>query len=286
MNEPAMPQRGLKYKRLKKSLWTGLAIFVGILIANLYNDVIKSRHTYKPRDYAEIVKSGVLRAVTEYNSISFYVDADSINGFHYALLQAFAKNKGLKIEITPIMNFEERLKGIMEGRFDILANSTATTTDLQDSLLFTHPILVSRQVLVQRKAENEDDTTFIRNHLDLANKTIYAAKGNPVIGRIHNLSNEIGDSIRVKEIEKYGPEQLLALVSNGDIDYAVCDANMAKVLLEDLPNLDTSIDISFSQFYSWGVNKTAFTLLDTLNVWLDKFLKTPDFKKLQEKYLQ
>lgn len=285
MNEPAFPQRGLKRKRLKRSLWVGLAIFTGVLTANLYNDVIKSRYKYKPRDYDAIVKSGVLRAVTEYNSISFHADADSVNGFHYALLQAFAKSKGLKIETTPIMSFEERLKGIVEGRFDILANSTVTTTDLQDSLSFTHPILVSRQILVQRKAENENDTTFIKNHLDLANKTIYVAKESPVIVRIHNLSNEIGDSIKVKEIEKYGPEQLLALVSNGDIDYAVCDASITKASLEDFPNLDISIDISFSQFYSWGVNKTAFTLLDTLNVWLDKFLKTPDFKKLQEKYL-
>ena len=286
MNEPAKPQRGLKYKRFKKSLWVGFAIFAGVLIGNLYNDIIGSRHKYKPRDYAAIVKTGILRAVTEYNSISFHVDADSVDGFHYALLQTFAKSKGLKLEVTPIMSFEERLRGVVEGRFDILANSTTITTDLQDSLLFTHPIQVSRQVLVQRKAKNEDDTTFIKNHLNLAEKTIYVAKGSPVIVRIHNLSNEIGDSIKVKEIEKYGPEQLLALVSNGDIDYAVCDANIAKASLKDFPNLDVSIDISFSQFCSWGVNKTAFSLLDTLNVWLDKFLKTPDFKKLQEKYLQ
>ena len=40
------------------------------------------------------------------------------------------------------------------------------------------------------------------------------------------LSSRIGDTIYVEEIEKYGPEQLIALVAHGDIDYAVCDESI------------------------------------------------------------
>ena len=61
--------------------------------------------TSLPRDYAEIAASGILRAVTEYNSISFYADGDTVSGFHYELLHAFAHSKGLKPEITPEMSF-------------------------------------------------------------------------------------------------------------------------------------------------------------------------------------
>ena len=56
-----------------------------------------------PRDYAAIAKEGILRVATEYNSISFYVDGDTVSGFHYELIQAFAYDKGLKTEITPLM---------------------------------------------------------------------------------------------------------------------------------------------------------------------------------------
>ena len=49
-----------------------------------------------PRDYAAIAKEGILRVATEYNSISFYVDGDTVSGFHYELIQAFAHDKGLK----------------------------------------------------------------------------------------------------------------------------------------------------------------------------------------------
>ncbi len=47
-----------------------------------------------PRDYAAIAKEGIIRVATEYNSISFYVDSDTVSGFHYELIEAFARDKG------------------------------------------------------------------------------------------------------------------------------------------------------------------------------------------------
>lgn len=66
-----------------------------------------------PRDYAAIAKEGILHVATEYNSISFYVDSDTVSGFHYELIEAFARDKGLKTEITPVMSLRrtaERIK--------------------------------------------------------------------------------------------------------------------------------------------------------------------------------
>ena len=97
-----------------------------------------------PRTYEEIIQSGVLRAVTEYNSISFHVLEDTIGGLHYELLHAFAQSKGLKVEITPEMSIEKRIQGIQDGTYDILANNVLISSDRKDSILFTHPILLSR----------------------------------------------------------------------------------------------------------------------------------------------
>lgn len=96
--------------------------------------------TSLPRDYAEIAASGILRAVTEYNSISFYADGDTVSGFHYELLHAFAHSKGLKPEITPEMSFSKRLEGVQKGTYDILANSTVVTTEYKDSCCLPAPL--------------------------------------------------------------------------------------------------------------------------------------------------
>lgn len=237
-----------------------------------------------PRDYAAIAKEGILRVATEYNSISFYVDGDTVSGFHYELIEAFARDKGLKAEIIPLMSFEERLEGLAEGNYDVIAFGILATSELKDSLLLTTPIILNKQVLVQRKKNGENDSLYIHNQLDLAQRTLHVVKGSPSILRIQNLGNEIGDTIYIKEIEKYGPEQLISLVAHGDIDYAVCDESIALAVADSLPQIDINTAISFTQFYSWAVSKQSPVLLDSLNTWLDTFQEEEEYQKIYQKY--
>lgn len=265
-----------KYKKYIKYLIMGaIAATVAILFP-------RNKETEAhPRDYAEIVRSGVLKVITEYNSVSFYIDGDTVAGFHYELIRAFARDKGIKAEIVPEMSFTKRIQEVEEGKFDILANNTLITTESKDSIRFTQPIILSKQILVQRKGI---DSLFIKSQLDLAHRTLHVVEGSPTILRIHNLGNEIGDTIYVKEIEKYGSEQLLAMVAHGDIDYAVCDETIARAAIDSFPQLDINTDISFTQFYSWGVSKYSPVLLDSLNAWLNTFKKGKEFELMYKRY--
>ena len=119
-----------------------------------------------PRDYAAIAKEGIIRVATEYNSISFYVDGDTVAGFNYELIQAFGRDKGLRVDISPYMSFEDRLRGLSEDRYDVIAYGILATSKLKDSLLLTSPIVLNKQVLVQRKATGENDSLYIRSQLD------------------------------------------------------------------------------------------------------------------------
>lgn len=237
-----------------------------------------------PRDYAEIAAEKIIRAATEYNSVSFYVDGDTLSGFHYELIEAFARYHGWEAAIVPEMSFDKRLEGLAQGEFDVIAYSIPATSELKDSLLLTHPIVLNKQVLVQRKATSPTDSLFVKSQLDLAGKTLNVVKGSPSILRIRNLGNEIGDTIYIKEIDKYGSEQLISLVAHGDIDYAVCDEIIARAVADSLPQIDISTDISFTQFYSWGVSKQSPVLLDSLNAWLGSFSTSSEFKRIYRKY--
>ncbi|HIZ04866.1 MAG TPA: transporter substrate-binding domain-containing protein [Candidatus Phocaeicola gallistercoris] len=258
-----------------------IAIIIGIVWINTIDNPSPKSIT---RDYPAIKESGILHAVTEYNTISYHVQGNTIQGFDYELLHAFSKEKKLKLEVTPEMSYEKRIEGVTKGKYDILATGTVITSPLKDSLLFTHTLLLSKQVLIQRKKKPENDSTFIQNQLDLANKKIYTIKGSPAVLRLHNLMNEIADTIYIEEIDMYGPEQLLAMVAGEDIDYAVCDLSIAQKLITDFPNLDIKLDIGFTQFYAWGVNKHAPALLDSLNEWLTRFQKTDEYKQLYKRY--
>ncbi len=269
------------FKSLNKVLkYGGIGLVFFFLFYFLTDQPAPQSH---PRDYAEIASEGVIRATTEYNSISYFVSGDTITGFHYELFNAFARDKGLQAEITPVMSFDERLQGLEHGTYDVIAYGLLGTSELKDSLLLTTPILLNKQVLVQRKAE-QADSLYIKSQLDLAGRTLHVVKGSPSILRIRNLSNEIGDTIYIKEIEKYGSEQLIALVAHGDIDYAVCDEAIAQAAADSIPQIDINTAISFTQFYSWGVSKQSPVLLDSLNSWLDTFRKQKEFQSIYQKY--
>ena len=237
------------------------------------------------RDYTEIVKSDTLYATTEYNSISMVAGSDSIEGFHLELVEAFAREHGLNVLITPEMSMAQRLQGLATGKYDLIADGIPVTSGRDDSLLFAYPIARSSQVLVQRKALNKEDTLkFIKSQVDLGRKTVYVVKDSPAIMRINNMIEEIGDTIYINMVERYGTEQLLAMVAYGDIDYAVCDRNIAQLVADSLPQLDLSVPIGFTQLYAWGVNKQSPILLDSINAWMERYQKTKAFKTLVKKY--
>lgn len=267
-------------------------IYMGIAVAGLLALLIITFSLKKPqappppavRDYDAIAQEGVIRATTEYNSVSFFLEGDTVTGFNYELLQAFARDHGLKVEIHPEMAFNKCLEGLGNGTFDLIANGILATSELKDSLLLTNPIALSRQILVQRKPSSDNDSLYIKSLLDLGKKTIYIPQNSPYMLRLRNLESEIGDTIYIREMKKYGSEQLISLVAHGDIDYAVCEESIAMAAADSLPQIDINTAIGFTQFYSWAVNKQSPALLDTLNTWIDRFKEGKEYKRIYRRY--
>ena len=253
-----------------------IVVFIGVLISYFFK---KKDALNNIRDYQDIVNSGEVNIVTSYNGIDYYIEGDTIKGFQYEMIHHIFHNKNIKYNITPVSSLNEQIEDIEKGKYDILASNIIATKEIKESLNLTVPILTNRQVLVQRK-----DSTYISNQLDLAKKTVHVVKNSPSIFRINNLSNEIADTIFIEELDKYGQEALIALVAHNDIDYAVCDEIVAKFEASHINNIDVSLAIGFTQFYSWGVHKKAPKLLDSLNVWIEDYLNSKEYKELYAKY--
>jgi len=227
------------------------------------------------RDLPEIMKqeNKILNVVTEYNSIDFYVDGDTIAGFQYELCRFIDKCSGLTVQIHLENNLETSIRKLNDNVFDVIAQNIPITNENRQFLAFTVPIAQSRQVLIQRKKNNTDSVFFIANQLDLANQTIYVAKNSPAILRLNNLSEEIAEPIHIKEVAGYTSEQLIYMLIKKEIDYAVVDREIALKNLELFPDLDFNTDISFTQLQAWALRKTSPVLLDSLNVWITAFIQ-------------
>lgn len=234
------------------------------------------------RDYPEIKEEGVLRIVTEYNQSGYYISGDTIEGFQYELSQAISDISGLEVQISLETRLAESFRLLSEGEYDIIALNIPVTSDKRNDFLFSDPIVLNKQVLVQRSGN--DSVQPIRKQLDLANKVLYVPEGSPAIIRIQNLQDEIGDSIYIVEDKTYSEEQLIIMVVKGEIDYAVCDQQMAETYKKIYPEIDIDTDISFTQLQSWVVRKDAPILLDSLNSWIDQIKKSGVFDNIYKRY--
>lgn len=212
-------------------------------------------------------------------------------GFHYELLRAFSYYLGLDIEIVTENSLERAFGMLKSGDADVLAIGLTVNSSRKKDFLFTQPIEETRQVLVQRKPRNwrsltsdDIDHGLIRNQLDLARKTIYVQEGSSHAERLFALSKEIGDSINIVEVP-YDAEKLIRHVANGDIDYTVCDENVAMVNSTYYPIIDVSTPVSFPQSLAWAVRKNkSDSLLLKLNNWITMYKKTESYALLHSKY--
>lgn len=237
-----------------------------------------------PRDYKEIKEKGVLRLITEYNQSGYYIAGDTIEGFQYELGQAIARLSGMEVQTHLEMSLAESFKALDGQICDIIARNIPITSEIKENYLFTQPMVLNKQVLVQRRAEANEGIEPIRNQLDLAHKTLYIPKNSPALIRLQNLEHEIGDSIFVIEEELYSSEQLAIMVAKGDIDYAVCDQQIALLSSRQLPEIDIATDISFTQLQSWAVRKDSPVLRDSLDSWLEQIRRDGTFDRIYKRY--
>ena len=218
----------------------------------------------KPVVNAEDLPSGgdTLDIAIEYSPVTYYTYDDTLGGYNYDLLRLIADSVGCPMKFHPIVTLEKALAGLEEGRYDVVVAQFPMTARDTARFAFTAPIYIDQQVLVQQRGRN-----VIHSQLDLAGDTVWVVKGSPMLGRIASLSREIGDTIYVHVDELYGPEQLMMMVSAGEIRYAVVNRSIARAMASRLPNLDRSVAISLSQFQSWMVSKERKGLCDSLNQW-------------------
>ena len=131
-------------------------------------------------------------------------------------------------------------------------------------VLLTAPIDETRQVLVQRKPRNWRSLTvdaldkkLIRNQHGLAKKTIYVQEGSSHDEQLNALAREIGDSINIIEVP-FESEKLIKHVASGEIEYTVCDENVALVNATYYPDIDVSTPVSILTEYCLGNKEEWF----------------------------
>ena len=205
-----------------------------------------------------------LRVAIQYAPGSFFISGDTLDGIDYQALRQL----NIPFRLYPITSPAEGLNGLRNHRYDLVIADMPRTADSADHYIFTDPIYLDHQVLIQRR---DSATTPITSPLQLGGKTIVVPQGSPIVSRLQNLSREIGDTINIIQRPATAERLMTELALGADsVPLTVANSLAAQQIAQEFPNLDHSLSVSLNQLQPWILRPDSHALRDTINNRLHK----------------
>ena len=238
-------------------------------------------------DLPQIKDSGTLVVLTLNRSTSYFDYRGEPMGFQYELADQFARSLGLKLEVKVGRSPKDLVHRLLQGEGDLIAYALPVTKDFKDSVLFCGEDIITHQVLVQRTARGKRGKQPLKDVTELLGKEVYTKPGK-YLERLVNLDKELGGGILIHVVDNDSitAEDLLMQVSEGQIDYAVCDNDLAQLNKTYYPNLHISLALSFDQRASWAVRKTSPLLGQAANEWQQQNRTSPAYRASTKRYFE
>lgn len=245
-------------------------------------------------DLKDIVDSGVLRVITTYSPTGYFLYKGKIMGFEYEIFKRLADHLKVNLEIVLAKNVDSVIPMLNRGEGDIIALGYTITSERKEDVSFTDPYMITHQSLIQRKPDNWRKMTVddIKNSLatdiiDLIHDTVSVRQNSSYYLRLKELSNELGDTIYIDILPgELSDEQIIKMVSEGEIKYSIIDNHKASIHKSYFPNIDADTPVSLSQRLAWAVRKNSPELLNIINQGLKAIKGKPDYNLIYKKYFE
>jgi len=272
-----------KHHRINLRLLAGFFVFLALLI--IFQKIQLAREKARIVDYPQIKAKGELRALTLYNSASYFIYRDKEMGYEYEICSRLADSLGLKLKMVVAPNPKALVEMLERGEGDIVAYNLPITIESRRKYLYCGREFLTHQVLVQQQ---KGPSKMVQDVTDLVGKTVVVQKGSRNYTRLENLNEETGGGIKIKtvEVDSLSEEDLIGMVAMGEIDYTVVDNNIAQFNKTFYKNINTSLLISFSQHSSWMVRKTSKILADAVDDWFKKNIQSNEYKSTSKRYFE
>lgn len=246
------------------------------------------------RDLNSILKDGKLKVLTVYSGTSYFLYRGKPMGFEYELLQRFAEQLGVELDLYISNDIDSLFFELEEGNYDLVAYGLTITGERQKFVDFTDYLFLTNQVLVQKKPDDwrtlhwsKLESALIHDAIELIGDTVSVRHNTSYYHRLKNLAEEIGGEIFIDTLGgNLSTDRILKMVVDGEIKHTIADNNLAGIYASYYPILDVTVPVSFSQRIGWAVRKDAVGLKDTLDSWLDEMKKHADYYVIYKKYFE
>lgn len=226
-----------------------------------------------------------LRVATLYSPSSYFLFRDEEMGYDYSLVKQFADDKGMALDLTVAPSLASMVELLDSGKVDLLAYEVPVTAEYRRKTMPCGPETLTYQVLVQPRKGGED---FITDETQLVGRDVYVEAHSKYLYRMQNLNDELGGGVNIHVIDRdtIVAEDLIEMVSEGEIPLTVVDSDIARVNKTYYPDLDISLPLSFSQRSQWAVSRKNKWLADSVNGWLAQEAPSKRNAELLKRYFE
>lgn len=260
-------------------------LLISVIVVNLFLSCGKLRKSGHEYDLPQILLNDTLRVLTLNTSTSYFIYRDQPMGYHYDMISEFSKQYGLTPKIIVAENSKLMLQMLKNREADVIAFNMPVTNQMRDSIIYCGLQQISHQVLIQRVQHYDFMITDVTG---LIGKKVTVIKGSSYHDRILNLNEELGGGIIIEEIngDTTLVEDLIRMVSRGEIEYTIADDVLGKFNQTYFRNLDVHLPVSFDQRSSWMVREDTPILADSLNSWFERSVAEPAYLRIIKRYFE
>jgi len=256
-------------------------ILLGIAVVAITVFVTRSlyhREEVKKDAIRRIRERGYLIALTDQNTLNYFIYKGEPMGYQLSMLESFAKYLGVPLRIIASNDVSKLNYYLQYHAADLIALNLPMTGDERKTVKFANPFGETRLVLVQRKGGGKDVPPVIENLKEFPADTVYLRKNPFLEAQYHAFFKKTGKKAILKELTDVSQEELISRVSTGKIRFAVCQENVAMVYHRYFMNLDISV-LAFPLFsYSWATDHHSDSLRTEINLWLKEYKEKGDLK--------
>ena len=223
------------------------------------------------RDFSAIKKEGVLRMITRYSSNTYFLHQGLEWGFEYELVNEFAKEHDLALEVIVVKPEENPYDLLNSGAGDVIAANYTITPVRQRYVDFTQPYNLVNQVIVYSdRIENPPEKM---EGIVKRNIPISVRSNSSYYHRLQALEDE-GYKFNIDLVSNdKDTEALLFDVSQGKYRATVADDNIYQASNNYMKGLVHGPVIADKDTIAWAVRKNAEVLKEKMNEFLNKHFR-------------
>jgi len=264
--------------RILRNIALGLIV---VIIAVLITRNFLYQKEEKKDAFRRIRERGYLIALTDKNTLNYFIYRGEPMGYQLSLLESFCKNLGVPLRIIVSSDISKLFYYLDNNVADIIALNLPVSHEGKKLVHFSLPFGETRLVVVQRKnfPKNGNHNAGFQTLKDFPVDTVFVRQNAFFTPFYQLFVKKTSHRAILKELQGVSQEDLIRMVSEGRIPFTICQENVAMVYKRYYRNIDASLVISPLFSYSWGVSHASDSLLTRINDWINSVKSSGELKK-------